>query len=92
MHEQQWGRNPKLLAARQDDVAQAYKTPSLADALAILRKYNVAYVVVGSVERAIYPPEGLKKFDGGLPVASSSGQTTIYRLPIADGHPDVKAP
>ena len=91
-HEQQWGRKPAGLAMRLDDVNNAYRSPSLAEALAILQKYDVAYVVVGTIERALYPPEGLKKFDGGLPVAFSFGQATLYRISGSENHPDVKAP
>ncbi len=81
-HEQQWGRSRELLGLRQTDVERAYITDSLSEALIILRKYEVTYVFVGSVERNLYPDSGLSKFAGGLPVAFSSGQTVIYRIPL----------
>jgi uncharacterized membrane protein len=64
--------------------------------LAILRQYNVQYVVVGDVERYSYvgneqyaTPEGIAAFDAmvgtSLEIAFQSGTTTIYRvLPVTD--------
>jgi uncharacterized membrane protein len=53
----------------------------MADALRILQQYDVTYVFVGSVERAKYPPAGLDKFNGSLPVAVSFGNTSVFRVP-----------
>ncbi len=80
-HERQWGRNLDLISQRQADVERAFSTESLAEALIILRKYEVTYVFVGSVERGFYGDAGLNKFAAGLPVAFSKGQTVIYRIP-----------
>jgi uncharacterized membrane protein len=82
-----------MLGERQKDINTAYSTTSLAEALAILQKYDVTYVVVGNVERSLYPAEGLKKFDGALDVATKpSPQTTLYRVPLAARDSNVKAP
>jgi YYY domain-containing protein len=81
-HEIQWGRDGALVGQRQTDVDKAYNNESLAEALAILRKYDVSYVFVGSLERAKYPPAGLQKFEAGLPAAFRSGETVVYRVPI----------
>ncbi len=83
-HERQWGRDGQMLARRQADVERAYSTDSLAEALVILRKYGVTYVMVGSVERAKYPPAGLQKFADGLPAALTAGRAVIYRVPWAE--------
>ncbi|HLF72674.1 MAG TPA: DUF2298 domain-containing protein [Dehalococcoidia bacterium] len=83
-HEFQWGRDEQTLAERTRDVDLVYATPSMAEALSILRKYGVTYVVVGSIERANYPPEGLTKFDSGLPIVMGSGGTSIYRVYAED--------
>ncbi|HEX5370789.1 MAG TPA: DUF2298 domain-containing protein [Dehalococcoidia bacterium] len=80
-HETQWGRSGSLLAQRETDVKSVYTTTSLADAMAILRKYGVTYVFVGSVERTMYPQAGLQKFEDGLQAAFVTGDTTIYRVP-----------
>ena len=81
-HEQQWGRDLVLIGQRQADVERAYSTSSLAEALSILRKYDVTYVFVGSVERGLYPSAGLDKFASGLAVAFTQGETVIYRIPL----------
>jgi uncharacterized membrane protein len=81
-HEIQWGRDGAMVGRRQTDVDNAYGSESLAEALAILRKYDVSYVFVGSLERAKYPPAGLQKFESGLPAAFRSGETVVYRVPV----------
>lgn len=82
-HEGQWGRDGAELSQRGQDVDTAYKTESLGEALAILRKYDVTYIMVGSLERAKYPAAGLAKFETGLPALIKSGDTALYRIPPA---------
>jgi uncharacterized membrane protein len=91
-HEAQWGRDGGMLGARRADVDQAYRTVSLAEALAILQKYDVSYVVVSRLERQKYSAEGLDKFEAGLPAALRLGQSVLYRVPRGDDAvgPDVK--
>ena len=53
---------------RVDDVGVFYSTPDLQQALNFLKKYEVKYIVVGQLERNIYPPaeptmDGLAKFE-----------------------------
>jgi YYY domain-containing protein len=95
-HEQQQ-RYPDDLPPRVDDVRALYTSPDLEEKAAILRRYNVAYVVVGDVERR-YPiadnactptgsPAGIAAFDQmlgkTLEVAFQSRGTTIYHvLPV----------
>jgi YYY domain-containing protein len=83
-HETQWARDGTLVGAREADVNQAYSTTSLAEAVEILRRYNVTYVIVGSVERTKYPAAGLQKFSDALPAAHVRGNMAIYRLPPAE--------
>jgi uncharacterized membrane protein len=80
-HEVQWGRDGTAVAIRQQDVELAYTSPSLADAVAILRKYGVTYVYVGRLERTKYSKAGLEKFEGGLPEAFRVGESVLYRVP-----------
>jgi YYY domain-containing protein len=53
-----------MLQERIMDVERAYGTVNPHEALTILRKYQVRYVVVGGLERAYYPAIGLEKFRG----------------------------
>ncbi len=90
-HEVQWGRSGDLLARRESDVDRTFTTGALAEALTILREYDVAYVFVGSLERGKYPAEGLAKFSA-LPVAFRSGETTVYRVPKLAAPQEASAP
>ena len=60
------------------DVAAIYSTDNPAEALELLRKYQVRYVVVGQLEHAYYPPEGLQKFDGWV---GEGHATVVYENP-----------
>jgi uncharacterized membrane protein len=51
-----------MLHERQTDVERAYSSPNPQEALNVLRKYAVRWIVVGALERAYYPGPGLDKF------------------------------
>ena len=73
------------VSARIDDVNNFYNTPDPATAAAILDKYGVQYVVVGSLENAYYWPQGLAKFDrmaaeGTLQEVYRDATARIYRV------------
>ena len=73
------------VSARIDDVNNFYNTPDPATAAAILDKYGVQYVVVGSLENAYYWPQGLAKFDrmaaeGALQEVYRDATARIYRV------------
>ncbi|MBF6600282.1 MAG: glycosyltransferase family 39 protein [Dehalococcoidia bacterium] len=53
------------VAERKQDVDTFYNTSDVGQARAILREYNVQYVIVGAVERNYYPG-GMAKFQSGL--------------------------
>jgi uncharacterized membrane protein len=69
---------------RERDVKTIYDTGSPLEALALLARYRVEYVVVGPLERALYRPEGLAKFDGGdgqgWTRVYARGDTALYRV------------
>ncbi len=73
------------IARRQQIIAEIYNTFNSTTAAEWLRLYGVEYLYVGGVERSIYDPAGLAKFermvaDGQLAPVFSQGQTTIYRV------------
>lgn len=79
-HEHEWRNFWDPLLERISDVETAYTTMNLAEASAILDKYGVDYVYVGSLERLLYPQEALDKFSClGEPVFSSPS-VTVYRV------------
>jgi YYY domain-containing protein len=70
---------------RVSQVQELYTTTDLARARQLLDHYNVEYIIVGELERAYYPPEGLAKFDelvaqGYLEGVYRGGTVTIYRV------------
>ena len=60
---QQRAKYDYVIWERGADVNEMYSTPSINQALELLRRYEVEYVVVGQLERAYYPEDGLRKFD-----------------------------
>ncbi len=54
---------PNLVNGRMANVGGIYNTDSVTVARSILRFYNVEYIIVGDLERAVYTPTGLLKFD-----------------------------
>lgn len=86
---QQRGIFAPQVQTRVDEVLSFYTTPDIQIALNFLRRYDVKYIVVGQLERNVYPvapgsPDGLAKF------AQFNGQywqavyqdtnTTIYEV------------
>jgi YYY domain-containing protein len=86
-HEDQWRCKADsacpVLDDRYDDLERLYRTTDEQEARAILDKYGVDFVFVGSLERENYPQEGLAKFQRMLPVAYQDGGATVYRAASA---------
>jgi YYY domain-containing protein len=76
-HEAQWAHDQ---GTREQDVKTLYTTTDLAASRALLQRYDVQYVFVGSLERAEFPPDGLNKFAQlGRPVFTD-GATIVYKI------------
>jgi len=69
---------------RVEDVKKFYETENIDEARGILNKYHVKYIVVGNLERALYPEPGLKKlsqYAGSLwESVYCSQETEIYKV------------
>jgi len=69
---------------RRTDVNTIYSTSGKTTALVLLRKYGVRYVIVGELERLLYPEAGLAKFkmmaDDGLTPIRINDRLTIYEM------------
>jgi len=63
---QQRARFGAAVQARQSDVNEFYATEDVSRARDLLKKYDVEWVILGSVEHNYYPDEGLAKFANGL--------------------------
>jgi uncharacterized membrane protein len=75
-HEGQWHGLYDEIGERERDVNTLY-AGSAQDAMRIMEKYDVRYVVVGYLERAEFGPT-LNKFDRIMDVAFQAGDTVIY--------------
>ncbi len=93
LHQSQWRGSYVEQGKREPDIKTIYTTREGRQALDLLHKWDVDYVIVGPPERrytedacrATDPPcnaaEALSKFDMLLHAVFSHGQTTIYRVP-----------
>jgi YYY domain-containing protein len=74
-----------LIAQRRANINGFYSTTSIDDALKIIRFYDIQYIIVGGLERAYYPSEGLLKFEemveaGLLEKVYAEGRSTVYKV------------
>jgi uncharacterized membrane protein len=82
---QQRARAPEyLIPSRIADVNDFYLTTDPLHSQELLKKYGVKYVILGQLERALYPGPGLEKFDqlnGSLwKEVYREGETVIYEV------------
>lgn len=71
---------------RIDEVRNFYSTSNLENAVAFVQKYQIKYIIVGQLERIVYPGSGLDKFhdlDGIFwEKVFEYGDTKIYHVII----------
>jgi YYY domain-containing protein len=83
-----------IVGNRQGIIRQLYDGGDPDAALNDLRLYGVEYVVVGQLERALYSPAGLAKFDamaqsGAITTVYDAGDTRIYRVEPKENPPAI---
>ncbi len=83
-HEGQWRGGGFEQGSRESDIQLLYETRSWEDAQAVLDRYDIRYVVVGTVERQAYHVYE-DKFQQNLVQVFNSGQVTIYAVPTRVG-------
>jgi uncharacterized membrane protein len=75
---------PNWVTDRADDINEFYSSDDLETAKEFLKKYHVKYIVVGQLEKIVYPMEGINKFndqlEGFLSVVYSADDTIIYEV------------
>jgi uncharacterized membrane protein len=77
---QQLGQNAgSRIEDRDRDLSLIYSTPDVQAAQELLKRYRVRWIVVGGLERKLYPAEGLAKFNQFCTPAFSVGGTALYR-------------
>ena len=79
-HESQWRGTYNGLQQRMDDIQHLYETNSWEEAQAILFKYAIHYVYLGTQEHSTYRVTALK-FEQHLTSVFSQGKVTIYGVP-----------
>jgi YYY domain-containing protein len=78
-HQNQWRGNYDEPARREPDIELLYNTPDIGQAVRLLDKYGVTYVIVGALERERYAPAGLTKFDRFMDIAFQQDEVIIYQ-------------
>ena len=71
-------RTGNILNQRQQDAAVIYGVDEPA-AAALLKQYHARWIVVGTLERKMYPAAGLDKFKHMATVAAQDGPSVLYR-------------
>ena len=79
-HEGQWRGSSTPQGDRQEDIMRLYETSSWSDAKAILEKYDIRYIYIGSLERSTYRVNEVK-FLRNLNPVYSQGSVIIYPAP-----------
>lgn len=79
-HEGQWRGSSTPQGTRQEDVKLLYESSSWTEAEAILKKYDIRYIYIGSLERSTYHVNE-SKFQHILQPIYSQGNVVIYPAP-----------
>jgi len=77
-HELQWRGSSQPFAGREEDVAAIYQSGDLEEVQALLDKYEIRYVYLGSRERAKYGSLEEEKFSRLMKVFFQSGNVIVY--------------
>jgi YYY domain-containing protein len=84
-HESQWRGGSEEMGSRQADIELLYRSADWTETLAILQRYHIRYVYVGSLERVEYRVNENKFYTYLIPVFRND-EVTIYEVP-ANIHP-----
>ncbi len=79
-HQGQWRGGYEEVGSREPDMRTLFETPNWTDALAIIRRYNIRYIFVGSLETSTYALN-LEKFNQNLPVGFEQGGIRVFVVP-----------
>jgi YYY domain-containing protein len=77
-HQHQWRGSIDEAARRQALLERLYLTTDPVEARSLLGQFEVAYVIIGAVERARFPAPGLEKFESLCSTAFQVGASAIY--------------
>ena len=85
-HESQWRGGAEEMGSRENDIATIYQSSRWEETQFLLSRYNVRYVVVGSLERGKYNVYD-QKFEQHLTPVFVQGSTIIYEVPEYESLP-----
>lgn len=80
VHEWLWRGSPDEGNKRGEDVAVLYESSDLNKTLELIKKYHIAYVFIGELERQEYKNLNENKFPNLGKIIFKENQTTIYQL------------
>lgn len=80
VHEWLWRGTYDIPAPRIDEIKNLYETVDIAQAKALLQKYNVEYVFIGNLEYQKYPELQEEKFAQLGKIVFQKGSTKIYQI------------
>jgi uncharacterized membrane protein len=78
-HQSQWRGNYDEPARREPDIEALFNTTDYRQALTLLDKYGIDYVIVGGLERGRYSPPGLAKFADFMKPVFQQDDVVIYQ-------------
>jgi uncharacterized membrane protein len=77
-HEMQWRGSSQPLGTRKDDIQWLYETRSWEEAQEIVRRYDIDYVYIGSLEQTTYQPLNMSKFNVFMDLAFRNSDVSIF--------------
>lgn len=80
VHEWLWRGSYDIPSPRIEEITTMYEENDIPTTKTLLEKYDVAYVVIGDLEREKYPNINEKKFTSLGKVIYQNGETRLYKL------------
>ncbi|MBU1628332.1 hypothetical protein KKB18_13265, partial [bacterium] len=78
-HEAGWRNDWETVNKRWNDINLAYQTTDITQTMGIFDKYNVQYVIVGTLERKNYSAASLSKFKDFMDIVYDRDGVRIYK-------------
>jgi uncharacterized membrane protein len=79
-HEGQWRGGYEEVGSREPDIRTLYETPDWTIALEIIRRYDIRYIYIGSLERSTYSLN-IEKFEQNLSPGFEQGNIIVFVVP-----------
>jgi YYY domain-containing protein len=80
VHEWLWRGTYDIVSPRIADVETLYTNPDMSLTKSLIKKYNIKYIVISSLERQKYPNLDEEKFSGLGKIIYKSQETLLYKI------------